>query len=99
MMGDEADALNDQGDGGAEDFFREMNEQHYQNHINEMLARYRDNKRADIGTTIECPCCAKKIIKKSYQTQFCSNKGKGNCKDTYWNNVNDDRRDRSHRFS
>ena len=98
-MGDEAERLEDMSDGGAADYIRYQEELEYGRHINNMEKRYRDNLRADIGTTIRCACCAKRIIKKAKLHQFCSNKGKGNCKDTYWNNVNDNRRERAHRYS
>ena len=94
----EGQILDDQSDGGAGDYMRECEQEEYCNHINAIQRRYNDNKRAEIGTTIRCACCARRILKKSYQTQFCSNKGKGNCKDTYHNNVNDERRERSHEF-
>ena len=94
-MGDEADALNDMYDYE----FDEYNQQTYYAELNEMQKRYADNKHSDIGTTIRCAYCAKRIIKQSQQHQFCSNKGAGNCKDAYWNNVDDTRRERSHRYS
>jgi len=97
-MGDEADALNERGDDGADDFTNEMYQRHYYAQLSHMQKRYADNKRADIGTTIRCACCARRIIKDHRQKQFCSNKGKKNCKDTYWNNVNDNRRYRSHKY-
>lgn len=53
--------------------------------------RYSQNKKAKVGLTVHCAWCATPILKKSYQTQFCSNKGKGNCKDKYWNNVDSNR--------
>ena len=83
-MGEEADYLESQSDYDG---------------LTKKEARYYDNKRSEVGTTIRCANCGKRILKKSYQTQFCSNKGRGNCKDTYWNNVSDKRRDRSHRYS
>ncbi|WP_186297663.1 hypothetical protein [Sedimenticola selenatireducens] len=98
-MGEEADYLESQCDGGAERDMRELEQRAYYDGLNKKEARYRDNKRSEIGTTIRCANCGGRILKKSYQTQFCSNSGKGNCKDTYWNNVSDRRRDRSHRFS
>jgi len=92
-MGDEADHLNDIG------AFGEYDQQIYYAELNEMQKRYADNKRAEVGTIIRCACCATKFIKKTKQSQFCSNKGKGNCKDTYWNNIDDSRRERSHRYA
>ena len=49
--------------------------------------KYQAAKAAPVGSLIKCaaPGCGKKFIKKSYQQVFCSNKGRGNCKDRYWN--------------
>lgn len=47
--------------------------------------RYAINKAAKVGATIACACCGKKFTKRSYQQAFCSNKGRDNCKDKYWN--------------
>lgn len=97
-MGEEADALEAQSDGGAADDLREIDKQKYYEGLSRKEARYHDNQLSAIGTTIRCANCNRRILKKSYQTQFCSNKGKRNCKDTYWNNVDDTRRERSHRY-
>lgn len=67
----------------------------YKADINNKKARYKVNKEAKTGSFISCASCGKKIIKKSYQTQFCSNKGMRNCKDRYWNNIDDTRRERA----
>ncbi len=56
-----------------------------------MKERYASNKDSKVGSKIPCAGCSKLIVKKSYQTQFCSNKGRGNCKDRYWNNANEER--------
>ena len=54
--------------------------------VEDMSNQYLKNKSAKVGAEIKCACgCGKAIIKKSYQTQFASNKGRGNCKDRYWN--------------
>jgi len=99
MMGDESQALQDQhATHEADDHWREQQQQEYVDGLNEMLRRYADNKRSDVGTTIRCACCNKRIVKKSYQTQFCRNKGQGNCKDGYWNNVSDKRRRRAQTY-
>lgn len=50
--------------------------------------RYNIAAEAEVGTEIECPCCEKVIVKRRYNTKFCSNvrtHGKGNCKDRFWN--------------
>lgn len=96
----ESEALQDWHAGDeADDWCREQDEQDYLDHVEGMKARYRDNKRSEVGATIRCACCKKRIVKKSYQTQFCSNKGKGNCKDAYWNNTSDKRRFRAQCFT
>lgn len=45
--------------------------------------RYRQNKKAKVGTQIKCtgPLCGKKFKKKQYAQCFCSN----HCKDQFWN--------------
>jgi hypothetical protein len=53
----------------------------------EMRSRHAHNKKAAVGSMINCAACSKRMKKKSYQTQYCSNKGRGNCKDQYWNVV------------
>lgn len=96
----EADYLHDIGLGQeAEDNAREERQNQYYDKIYKMQARYDDNKRSATGTTIRCAYCGSRILKNNYQTQFCSNKGKGNHKDLYWNNVNDKRRFRAQRYS
>ena len=53
-------------------------------------------KNAETGCTIKCPWCEKLILKKTYHKIFCSNqktRGKNNCKDHYWNNVSDQKRE------
>jgi len=56
-----------------------------------MPGKYRQAKVAKVGSTVQCPVCDKPFRKRSYQQAFCSNKGKGNCKDTYWNTVSEKR--------
>ena len=36
---------------------------------------------------IRCKNCGKEFIKKSYQHKFCTNKGRGNCKDKFHNSL------------
>lgn len=93
-MGDMADYLEEQSDGGATEFLAELKRQGDENEARRLLSRHTDNKRSQVGTTIRCAFCGKRIIKKSYQTQFCSNKGKSNCKDLYWNTVKPERMNR-----
>ena len=58
-------------------------------------ARYQANKLVKVGEMMECACCGKKMKKKSYQSQFCSNKGRDNCKDFFWNRVDRKRLERA----
>lgn len=56
---------------------------------------YKIAKDAETGCTIKCPWCEKLIVKKTYHKIFCSNQkthGKNNCKDKYWNNTQDQKR-------
>ena len=91
-MGLESEALQDwhMGDWAEEDARDEAQEQYFK-HLAEMESRYKDNTTSKLRTTIRCACCGKRIIKANYQTQFCSNKGVGNCKDKYWNSVSTNR--------
>jgi len=50
-------------------------------------AEYAIAKGAAVGTRVVCAACSTPFLKRSYQQAFCSNKGRGNCKDTYWNLV------------
>ncbi len=65
----------------------------------QMLKLYETAKAARTGTQCICPSCAKPFTKKSYQQAFCSNKGRNNCKDSYWNRANDDRSMRAQFFA
>jgi hypothetical protein len=67
--------------------------------IGMMKAKYAVAKNSIAGAVIECPCCLKRFRKASYQQAFCSNKGRGNCKDKFWNTVDDKRRVRAEHFS
>lgn len=58
-----------------------------------MQRRFADNARAEMGATIECACCGRKVVKKHYQQKFCPPTGKGKskryrCKDKYHNITN-----------
>ena len=66
--------------------------------IQEMKRLYEAAQQASVGSDIVCPVCKKKIIKTTYQKTFCSNgknKGRGNCKDAYWNTVDPKKRCRN----
>jgi hypothetical protein len=71
-------------------------EEHFQQELEEkrantvkMLKRARnDALKAEVGSTIQCAQCGKRIVKKHPKGVFCTNQrnyGKGNCKDR-WNN-------------
>ena len=57
--------------------------------------KYDTAKAANVGDTIQCPVCGQRIVKTTYHKVFCSNqktKKNGNCKDQYWNVVDEVRR-------
>jgi hypothetical protein len=95
----ESEALQEQHDGEQawddfEEIEREQKIESFFSTVNARKARYEANKAVAVGEAIACACCAKPIVKRSYQTQFCSNKGAGNCKDRYWNCATPKRRNR-----
>ena len=63
-----------------------------------MLKRYKLNAQVKVGNKIKCACCGRTTLKKSYQSQFCSNKGPRNCKDYFWNRVDRTRFNRALSF-
>lgn len=57
---------------------------------------YKAAKAAKVGEMVTCPCgCKKRFVKRSYQQAFFRNKGRGNCKDTYWNRATPTRLERA----
>lgn len=46
--------------------------------------RYQANRRAPMGTEIECANCGRIIRKKQSNTQFCSSRGEKSCEALYW---------------
>ena len=70
-------------------------EESLEDNINEKISWYHIAKSAKVQSRIKCPSCNRIFIKKSYQQAFCSNKGRGNCKDRYWNIADDTRRERA----
>ena len=56
-------------------------------------------KDAKVGDEIVCPSCETKHTKKSYQSVFCQTKGGTVCKDNYWNNVDQNKRNNKTRIS
>lgn len=77
---------------------RKQFEERLQAMVSAMEAKYNANLRADTGSIIECPVCSKKFKKATYHKVFCSNQkthGAENCKDRYWNTVDEKRRNRA----
>jgi len=78
---------------GADDFDRQYQEQLMDKERHKMHDRFSDNARAEMGATIECACCGRKVVKRHYQQKFCPPNGKGKnkrylCKDRYHNMTN-----------
>lgn len=78
---------------GDADYAREERERQRDNEHLVMQDRFADAGRAQVGATIECACCGRKIVKRSYQQKFCPPTGKGKgkryvCKDRYHNIMN-----------
>lgn len=68
-----------------------------------MRARYVKATNAKTGSTIACPTCGKSMKKSTYNKVFCSNgrtrgRGRSNCKDRYWNTVDEVRSERAEAF-
>ena len=57
------------------------------------------NQKAKIGTSCVCPSCGTGFIKKTYQQVFCKSKSKTECKDRYWNTVDESKRNNQDRLS
>ena len=52
-------------------------------------------KKAMAGALVNCPVCGHRFRKLRAAHVFCRHKGKGNCKDRFWNTVNNERRERA----
>lgn len=63
------------------------------------LTIYEAAKVAKVGQSCKCAGCLKDFTKKSYQQAFCSNKGRGNCKDSFWNRAKPERTERAKSFA
>ena len=62
------------------------------------VIEYTKNKKAKVGTLLDCPTCGRDFTKKQWQQAFCqrNKKQKGStCKDVYHNVTNDTRRERA----
>jgi len=67
-----------------------------------MKARYTIAEASPVGKIIQCPCCTRDHMKTAYNKVFCSNyktRGNRNCKDRYWNIVDDKRAIRASTYS
>ena len=62
--------------------------------VDGMWESYQDSKHKAVGEVIACPVCSKAIVKTTYHKAFCTNKGKHNCKDVFWNTITPERRAR-----
>lgn len=69
------------------------------NNISKLKEAYKMCKEAKVGETIVCPSCGTSHVKKSYQSVFCKSKKGTKCKDNYWNNVDENKRNNVSRFS
>lgn len=58
-----------------------------------------DALNAPIGSNIICPSCKTAHVKKSYQSVFCKTHKGTKCKDNYWNNVDQSKRNNITRIS
>lgn len=56
-----------------------------------MLEIKKANEHRPIGVTMACPVCNTNVKKARYNTNFCSNKGAGNCKDAFYQATQGDR--------
>lgn len=61
--------------------------------------KYKLNKEAKVGDTIQCPSCGSHFEKNNYQQAFCKSKGGTVCKDKYWNTVTPTKRNNTTRIS
>jgi hypothetical protein len=72
-----------------------------QNNIRDMLDAYQTAKSSLVGSQVHCPTCGKLHTKTTYHKVFCSNgrtKRGGNCKDVYWNSVDEKRAERANAY-
>ena len=76
------------------DIERENQRNRFEQEARTMQNRFYEAARAEVGATIQCACCGRAIVKRSYQQKFCPPliRGKGKkkyvCKDRYHNVVN-----------
>jgi len=89
--------MSDEGHGGLDGIEEayEVSEFEQQEIVNTMLASYDLAKRTAVGAQVTCPVCLKPFVKMTKGQAFCRHRGPGNCKDRFWNTVNDERRERA----
>jgi hypothetical protein len=54
---------------------------------------------AKVGTYIICPSCGTEHLKTQYNTIFCKKNGKRACKDNFWNNVDENKKNNINRIT
>jgi hypothetical protein len=64
-----------------------------------MKQRYFLNKESKVGDSLICPSCGTTFTKTNYQQAFCKSKPGTFCKDKYWNNVTETKRNNITRIS
>ena len=68
-------------------------------YIKILIQLYDKAKKAKVGETIICPSCKTEFKKTHWQQKFCKTKAKTKCKDYYWNNVDEKKRNNTTRIS
>lgn len=61
--------------------------------------KYKKAKEAKVGEECICPSCNSAFIKTNYQQAFCKSRSGTKCKDYYWNNVTETKRNNTTRIS
>lgn len=90
--------MSDEGHGGLEGIEEALESAYdeWEGDTLEQLRRgYELAKVAVVGSTVLCPVCHRAFKKVVKAQVFDRSKGPRNCKDRYWNAVNDDRRERA----
>lgn len=64
-----------------------------------LKALYLISKSAKVGEECKCPTCSTLFIKTNQQQAFCKSKSGTYCKDWYWNNVTQNKRNNITRIS
>lgn len=67
--------------------------------VKNIRTTYKHNKSAKIGDICYCPSCGQQFKKEHYQQAFCKSKPRTKCKDKYWNNVTESKRNNTTRIS